>query len=283
MPPRRAITGRSQEPRQRFADELRLLRAKKGDTLRQLGDALGWDWSLFGKMESGQTIGSPEVAQALDHYYGLPDLLLILWELAAADLTQFRERYRRYMTLEAEATAIQWHSPCLVPGLLQTKAYAHRVLFLGGVPVGSELNQQVEARMTRREVLNGDTYPQFRAILDEAVLRRSLPRSTDWHEQLKHLVDAAERPNVTLQVVPFAAGLCEMSGTDTVFLRLPGGRTVAWVETEYSGELVQECTAVERLQVSYDRLRDHALSPRESAEFITQILEATPCPPPGSE
>ncbi len=83
MPPRRAVTGRSQEPRQRFVEELRLLRAQKGDSLRQLGEVLGWDWSLFGKMERGETLGGPEVVQALDQHYGTPGLLLTLWELAA--------------------------------------------------------------------------------------------------------------------------------------------------------------------------------------------------------
>ncbi|MFI2190236.1 helix-turn-helix domain-containing protein [Streptomyces sioyaensis] len=279
MPPRRAITGRSQEPRQRFADELRLLRATKGESLRQLGAALGWDWSLFGKMESGQTIGSPEVAQALDQHYGTGDLLLTLWELAAGDPTQFKERYRRYMALETEATGIQKYSPSVVPGLLQTKAYAERMLILGGFAPGAELDQQVEARMNRRDVLSSDGGPQFRAILDEAVFRRALPDREEWQKQLKHLNEAANQRNVTLQVLPFAAGLCEMSNTDTSFLRLSEGRTVAWVETGYDGKLVEENAGVERLQFSYDRLRDHALSPRESAEFIQRLLEEAPCLP----
>ncbi|HBF78566.1 MAG TPA: transcriptional regulator, partial [Streptomyces sp.] len=108
MPTRRAVTGRSREPRARFAEELRLLRTARGDSLRQLGERLGWDWSLFGKMEKGETIGGPEVVQALDQYYGTPGLLLALWELAAGDKSQFKERYRRYMTLESEATSL-WH------------------------------------------------------------------------------------------------------------------------------------------------------------------------------
>ncbi|MFE3887626.1 helix-turn-helix domain-containing protein [Streptomyces lydicus] len=279
MPPRRAVTGRSQEPRQRFIEELRLLRAQKGVSLRQVGEALGWDWSLFGKMEGGQTIGSPEVAQALDQYYGTGDLLLTLWELAAGDPKQFKERYRRYMTLEAEATGIQKYSPSVVPGLLQTKAYVRRMLILGGLSPGVELDEQVEARMNRRKILSDDGGPQFRAILDETVLCRALPDRGEWQDQLKHLNEAIQQDNVTLQVLPFAAGLCEMSNTDTSFLRLPEGRTVAWVETGYDGKLVEENAGVERLQFSYDRLRDHALSPCESAELIQRLLEEVQCLP----
>ncbi|GGW51495.1 hypothetical protein GCM10010381_41030 [Streptomyces xantholiticus] len=80
MPQRRVITGRSQEPRQRFAEELRTLRAGSGTSLRALGERLGWDWSLFGKMEKGETLGSPEVVQALDTHYGTPGLLLAMAE-----------------------------------------------------------------------------------------------------------------------------------------------------------------------------------------------------------
>lgn len=59
MSQRSVLTGRSQEPRQRFAEELRRLRAASGMSLRALGERLGWDYSLFGKMEKGETIGSP--------------------------------------------------------------------------------------------------------------------------------------------------------------------------------------------------------------------------------
>ncbi|MGW3012302.1 helix-turn-helix domain-containing protein [Streptomyces sp. NPDC001219] len=283
MPPRRAVTGRSQEPRQRYVEELRLLRQQKGDSLRQLGDVLGWDWSLFGKMEKGETLGGPEVAQALDQHYGTAGLLLTLWELAAGDPTQFREQYRRYMSLEAEATGILWYSPCVVPGLLQTEAYARRLLLRGSLGPGAKLDQQVAARMTRREILSENGAPLFRAILDENVLRRTLLDCEEWQEQLRHLDEMAGKPNVTLQILPFAAGPCELINTDTALLRLPEGRTVAWVETGYDGQLVEENAGVEHLQFSYDRLRDHALSPRESAVFIQRLLEEVPCLLPDSK
>ncbi len=141
MPPRRAVTGRSQEPRQRFAEELRLLRSRRGDSLRQLGEVLGWDSSLFGKMESGQTLGSPEVVQALDQHYGTPGLLLTLWELAAGDPTQFRERYRRYMTLEAEAVSM-WHFAVSVLPACSRRRATHGTCSSAGGVRGEELTRR---------------------------------------------------------------------------------------------------------------------------------------------
>ncbi|GHE51284.1 hypothetical protein GCM10017778_39340 [Streptomyces vinaceus] len=185
MPQRRVITGRSQEPRQRFAEELRILRTGSGASLRQLGERLGWDWSLFGKMEKGETLGGPEVVQALDQHYGTPGLLLALWEVAAGDQRQFREQYRRYMALEAEAVSL-WHfAVSVLPGLLQTPVYAKELLAMGGL-VEPELTQQVQARMGRRELLEGKGAPPFRTILSEAVLRTPTSDAGVWHGQLDH-------------------------------------------------------------------------------------------------
>ncbi|MDF3298409.1 helix-turn-helix domain-containing protein [Streptomyces tropicalis] len=276
MPQRRVVTGRSQEPRRRFAEELRTLRTGSGTSLRQLGERLGWDWSLFGKMEKGETLGSPEVVQALDQHYGTPGLLLALWELAAGDHTQFRERYRRYMALEAEAVSL-WHfAVSVLPGLLQTPGYAREVLAAGGLR-GRELDQQVEARMGRRELLEGEDAPPFRTILSEAVLRTPLRNVGEWRGQLSHLAEVAERSSVTMQVLPLAAGMHGLDSTAVMFLRLPGGLTVAYTENAHRGELVEEDGPVERLQRAYDAMRDLAMSPAESRTFVLATLEEAPC------
>lgn len=278
MPTRRAITGRSREPRARFAEELRILRTSRGYSLRQLGERLGWDWSLFGKMENGETVGGPEVVQALDQHYGTPGMLLTLWELAVSDKTQFRERYRRYMSLEAEATSL-WHfAVSVLPGLLQTPGYAEELLASGGFS-GVELTQQVEARMGRRSLLEGENAPAFRMILSEATLRTALRNEQEWRRQLEHLAEMAERPNLTLQVLPQNNGLHGLSSTDVWFLRMPDTRTVAYTEHGYGGELHEESAAVERMQRAYDATRDLALSPAESQKFILRLLEELPCDP----
>ncbi|MEV6027646.1 helix-turn-helix transcriptional regulator [Streptomyces sp. NPDC052036] len=278
MPPRRVITGRSQEPRKRFAEELRLLRTERGDSLRKLGEVLGWDWSLFGKMESGQTLGSPEVVQALDQHYGTPGLLLALWELAVGDPTQFKEQYRRYMMLEAEAVSLWQFSVSIIPGLLQTEGYAREVLALGGAK-GKELDQQVEARTGRRKLLEGDEAPPFRALLTETVLRTPQRDAEEWREQLEYLLEATGRPNITIQVLPLETGLHGLVSTDVMFLRLLDGKTVAYTENAYRGELVEENSSVELLQRAYDAMRDLALNPAESRKFILRMLEEVPCEP----
>ncbi len=278
MPQRRAITGRSQEPRARFAEELRLLRLGRGVSLRGVAEVVGWDASQFGKMENGHTLGGPEIVEALDQYYGTGGMLLTLWELAVADPTQFREQYRRYMTLEAEAISLWHYAVSAPPGLLQTAGYAREALAVGWLK-GPELEQQVEARLGRRQLLDGDAPPPFRVILSEAVLRTSLRDVEAWREQLAHLAEMAERPSITLQVLPFSAGVHGLMNTAVMFLRLPNGRVVAYSENDLRGELVEENASVELMQRRYDAMRDLALSPAESRKFILRTLEEAPCEP----
>ncbi|AKN71499.1 DNA-binding protein [Streptomyces sp. PBH53] len=278
MPQRLVITGRSQEPRGRFAQELRRLRIERGLSLRELAKAVGWDASLFSKMENGQTLGGPEVVGALDQYYGTPGLLVTLWELALADPTQFKEQYRRYMVLESEAVSLWHYGVSRPPGLLQTDAYAREALLAGGLK-GKELNQQVEARIGRRELLEGSEAPTFRSILSEAVLRTQMPNRGEWREQLEHLVEMSERPNVTLQVLPFSASFHGLASTDLMFLRLLDTRAVAYAENDVHGELISEPSRVERYQRTYDAIRDVALSPADSRKFILRMLEEVTCEP----
>lgn len=278
MPQRRLVTSRSQEPRQRFAEELRQLRAAKGKSLRQLGERLGWDWSLFSKMEKGETLGGPEVVQALDQYYGTPGMLVALWELARADRTQFREQYRRYMALEAEATSL-WHfAVSVLPGLLQTPGYARELLAAGGLK-GEELERQVDARVDRQGLLEGEEAPPFRSIISEAVLRSPLRDVGEWRKQLERLLSMADRQSVVIHVLPLNAGPHGLMNTTVMFLRLPDGRTVAYMENGYRGELIEENGPVDHLQRAYDAMRDLALSPAESRKFVLRLLEEIPCDP----
>lgn len=278
MSQRRTVTGLSRQPRARFAEELKALREANGDSLRQLGEKVGWDFSLFGKMENGHTLGSAEVVQALDQYFGTGKLLVTLWELALGDKAEFKEQYREYMGLEAEALSL-WHfGLSSIPGVLQTRGYATEILAAGGIK-GEMLSRQVEARLDRGEMLAAEDAPRFRTILYESVLRLVLRDPGSWREQLEHLVGMSERPNVTVQVLPFSAGPFGLMNTDAMFLGLSDGRVVAYTENDLQGELIEGGGQIERLQSAYDAMRDLALSPAESRGFIGGMLEEAPCDP----
>ncbi|MEV3854036.1 helix-turn-helix transcriptional regulator [Streptomyces sp. NPDC050095] len=281
MPMRRTVTDRSTEPRRRYAEQAHILRQRNGLSLRQLAKKAGWDASQLSKVEGGQTLGGPELAQALDDVYGTPEFMLTLWELAQNDPTQFKEQYRRYMSLEAEATSL-WHFGIgRLPGLLQAEGYATEILAAGGHE-GEELARQVEARLGRAELLTRDGAPNFRTILYESVLRAALRDPQSQRAQLEHLLEASGRPNIALQVLPFSSGPFGLMSTDVMFLRDASGRTVAYTENDVHGELIEDNSQVEPLQLAYDAMRDLALSPAASQEFIGELLEGAPCAPPST-
>ncbi|WP_246561735.1 DUF5753 domain-containing protein [Streptomyces roseirectus] len=243
-----------------------------------MGQRLGYDSTMLNKIENGHVLGGPEVAEALDALYKTPGLLLALWELANADVSQFRQQYRRYMKLEGEALCL-WHfGVSILPGLLQTPEYAREILAVGGLK-GDELDQQVEARTSRRKVLEGDDAPPFRAVLSEASLRTPLSDPAAWRRQLESLLEACDQPGVTIQVLPHSAGLHGLVNTNVMFMRLANGTTVAWTENATRGELIEDNARVEELQRKYDAMRDLALSPAESRKFIMRLLEELPCEP----
>lgn len=279
MPARRTITGLSGDPRKRFAEELRKTRVERGLTLRDLARDLGWVASLFSRMENEITLGSPEVVAAIDQYYGTGDKFLTLWELAVEDKKQFRAEYRPYMELEVQAVSLWQYSPTMLPGLLQTPAYMREALTAGGVFDEVELEQQIELRLRRQELLKLEDAPTYRVVISEAALRNPQREVRAWREQLEHLLEMSERPNITIQVLPFGAGWHGLMNTDVAFLQLADGKLVAYTENDVRGEVDEEIGTVVALNRTYDAVRDLARNPAESRTFIMRMLEELPCEP----
>ncbi|QSY52346.1 helix-turn-helix domain-containing protein [Streptomyces griseocarneus] len=262
-----------------LASELARLREESGKSLGELADETTYDRAYLHKLEKGDRIGSPEVVRALDDVYDTGNHLSLLWELAKEDA--IADKYKRFMELEKEATDRYQYVVSTVPGLLQTEDYARELLNAAHPREDDEVEELVAARLARQQWLRREDLPPYRAILDEGALRRTTKTSKAWDAQLTHLLDAAALPNITLQVLPFSAGLHRLVGTSLTLLWLPGGTAVAYTENAFSGDLIEEPDLVGRLRLAYDLVRDEALSPRESAEFIRQITEdGSRCNPP---
>ncbi|WP_435133675.1 helix-turn-helix domain-containing protein [Actinacidiphila sp. bgisy144] len=261
-----------------YAEELARLRQLHGWSLVELGDLCNYEQSYLHRLETGGRLGTIEAAQALDKVYGTAHLVK-LWKLAKEESK--RSRYDGFVELEADATSIQEFCVTTVPGLLQTRAYAETQLRTAEPENEEVLAAGIEARMRRQEILTGDNPKKYRGLLDESVIRRLPQDPTVRNEQLERLIDAMQQPNITIQIVPFSAGMHSLLNTALQLLWLPNGRTVAYVETDWSGQLIEEIEDVERLRLLYDQLRDSALSPSESLQLLRSALEEhTPCPTP---
>ncbi|QHY95495.1 hypothetical protein SSPS47_10235 [Streptomyces sp. S4.7] len=270
--------GREASARVMLYETIARLREESGKSLAELQELTTYDRAYLHKLETGARLGSPQVVAALDAVYGTKRQLSQLWVLAREDA--FGDRYQRFMRLEREAT-VQYKYVCsVVPGLLQTEAYAEEILAKGRPRDDGELAEQVTARMSRQDILEGDDAPHFRALLDEAVFRRAATDPKVWRDQLEALLEAGQRSGVTIQVVPFSAGLHDLLGGSLTVLWLANGKSVAYLESSKSGELIEEPEKVEALRLSYDLLRDKTLSPESSADFIRRLIEEIPrCEP----
>ncbi|PWI06233.1 DUF397 domain-containing protein [Streptomyces sp. NWU339] len=250
---------------------LRYLREKAGKSLSQLAEDTNYDKSYLYRIEAAERISKRPVMEDLDTYYETGDLLVRLWKLARMEV--FKDQYKAFMRLEATANVMHMYTPG-VPGLLQTEAYARVVLSLWQAQPDEEaLEEQVVARIGRQELLHRKPKPVIRVIIDEAALRRTVADPKIWDDQLLHLVYSAAQPTITIQVLPFSAGVHPLNRGSLHLLWQPDGTSVAYLEGNTSGELLEEPDDIHKFRLAYDRVRDVALTPQDSVMFIERVLE----------
>ncbi|MGW6910191.1 helix-turn-helix domain-containing protein [Streptomyces sp. NPDC054940] len=265
------VDGERESGRVRLGRTLKDLREKAGKSLGQLGDETGYDKSYLSRLESGQRLSKAAVMEDLDAYYGTADRLVRLWRDARKDV--IKDKYKGFMELEATAR-VMWMFQLRVPGLLQTEDYARAVLSgLSGAQTtagnGEDVEEQLVLRMGRQELLRREPAPSVRVILDESALRRPVPDTKVWADQLSHLLDAAELPNIALQVLPFTAGVHDLMDSHLWLFWQRTGDPVAYVEGNGFGEVIDDPDKVLSFRLSYDLVRDAA----ESTAFVKRLLE----------
>ncbi|MDH2428658.1 helix-turn-helix transcriptional regulator [Sphaerisporangium sp. TRM90804] len=172
--------------------------------------------------------------------------------------------------LESTATELWTYETCLVPGLLQTEAYARTfVSALGELGSVAELDEFIAVRMNRRAILTADRPVTLRAVVSEAFLRHPIGGEAVFRDQLEHLRDVAGLPNVTLRILRFSGrpnpGLF---GSFTV-IRLPSV-DVAHVETMNTDAYIEDERSVGQYLDAFDRLCQLALSPEETIEILAE-------------
>ncbi|GHE39542.1 DUF5753 domain-containing protein [Streptomyces capitiformicae] len=208
----------------------------------------------------------------LDVYYGAGDLLVSHWKVARLDA--FKDQYKRFMELEATAR-IMWKFTLGIPGLMQIEDFARGVLSGAQTTadVDEAVEEQVAARLGRQYLLRQKPEPDLRIIMDEFALRRPAAGGKTWHDQLLHLETAARWPNLTLQVLPFSAGAHHHMNGSLTLLWQRDGSAVAYKEGNGCSRLIEDSDEVLRQRLSYDRLRDLALSPPDSLALIKDALK----------
>ncbi len=260
--------------------ELRELRSKSGLSTRAVAERLGWSTSTLNRIENGKRAATSEEVAALLVVYGVTgaerDRLLNLakdtdqpgwWEIPSPGLPP---QLTALIGFESQATRIVSVDMLLVPGLLQTPEYTRALMTSGGVP-SYEVEARVAMRMGRQTILSRPEPPELLAIIDEAALRRPLGSRTLMAEQLRHILKTASRRNVTVQVIPFAHGGHPGVNGSFMVLEFAKARTIVHMEHTRSSLFVDDPEDVDPYLQAVDTLREVALDPAASAEFIASV------------
>ncbi|MGW2404693.1 Scr1 family TA system antitoxin-like transcriptional regulator [Streptomyces sp. NPDC001739] len=266
-----------QDPRQRFAEECRSARElfpERRLNQTQLARMVRVSKSTISRVEICEGPIPPDLPPLLDQVFSTDGLFKRLYEQIAAG--SYPAHSRRRMMLEPRARAISEWSPTLVPGLLQTGAYA-RALFRAGDPRASEreLVHKVGARLARQDILCGSSPPDLSVVICESVLRRNVGGRKVMRDQLAALLGYAGQSTTVLQVLPFSAETHGLMDGSLSILTMPDGETVVYAESIRSGTVIEEPSRVRQLARAYDVLRASALSRDASADLIRELMEAT--------
>jgi transcriptional regulator with XRE-family HTH domain len=186
--------------------------------------------------------------------------------------------FETYLGLESAATSIRSFEMQFVPGLFQTEDYARAVTRLGHQTASvGEIERRVGLRLKRQDLLSRAQPPRIWAVMDEAVLRRPVGGLPVMRAQLRHLVEAARMPRVTLQVVPFERGGHAGASGSFSILRfeerdLPD---VVYIEQLTSAVYLDQRHDIEHYLEVVDQLSGEALTPADTARFIEQVAHET--------
>ncbi|MGC2998720.1 helix-turn-helix domain-containing protein [Streptomyces sp. G35A] len=261
----------------------------------QAARAVGFSAAKLSRIESGKGRRPPTESdvRALLKLYRTDDyeasVLLKLLQRAGEpgwwqryDKRLMPEWFDRLVGLQEAAATIRTFEIQYVPGLLQTAAYTRAVVERGlpNAPA-SEVQRRVELRMRRAQLLLREAAPQLWAVIDESILLRVLGGSEVMREQLEHLVRMAERPNVTVQIVPLDVTNASAPAIPVTYLRFGGLDLpdVVYLEHIRSANFLEDRDETEEYRIALDRLADEALEPRESLELLRRtVKERYPAP-----
>jgi len=180
-----------------------------------------------------------------------------------------------YVGLEAEARRVRTYEQLVVPGLLQTEAYARAMMLTLPERPAEEVSDRIRVRMQRQSLLDREDDFDLWVVLDEAALSRPVGGDEVMCEQLRRLMQAAERPNVTIQLLPFEIGAhAGMDGTFAVLdFDQSWDRSIVFAENATGGLFIDKPDEVQRYFRLFDIVHTAALGPEQTVARIKELVE----------
>ncbi|SET43894.1 helix-turn-helix domain-containing protein [Nonomuraea wenchangensis] len=254
-----------------YGSELRRLREEKGITQEQLADFCHVSKSLVSQIENAKRNPSWKFTEDVEKRLGITDqsLARLLPLVLKSGPTWFRE----WPKIESNAHNLRTWQPLVVPGLLQTRAYARAVL-RGEPSVGdATVDDATEARIARQTIFDRPEPPLYVAVIDESVLDRPIGGPSVMREQIERLIKVSDSPSITIQLVRMSSvpsvGLLggfviahQSQGPDTVYL-----------DNAADGEVTDREDRVRRVSLRFDVIRAYARPVDETMGALHRKLE----------
>lgn len=272
-----------------LGSQLRRLREGRGITREAAYYSIRASESKISRMELGRVSFKARDVEDLLTLYGVADGAerAALLDLAReANVAGWWHSYsdvlpgwfQTYVGLEGAASLIRVYEVQFVHGLLQTEAYAHAVVERG-MPGASaaEIDRRVALRLERQKLLVSERAPGFHVVLDEAALRRPYGDRTVMREQLEHLIEISERPNVTLQVMPFSFGGHAGESGAFALLRFPESdlSDVVYLEQLTSALYLDKREEVAQYERAMERLQRDSPDPSRTRDLLRGVVQLT--------
>lgn len=272
--------------RRRLGSELRRLREISGMTTQQVAASLLISQPKISLLENGRRLIKPRDVRDLCGLYGVRDRRRVdhLVQMATESGRQGWWNayddipYGAYIGLEAEAAAIRSYESLVVPGLLQTRAYA-RAVIAGTIPhaTAEQAATRLQVRMRRQDRLRAPGNPlRLWVVLDESALWRVVGSPEIMSEQLDRLTHLSAQPHITLQILPHEVGAHPGVSGQFSLLEFADATDVSVVYLErYTSDLyLEKRSDVRRYSDMYAHLQAQALSPDSTRSFIEEVIKA---------
>ncbi len=260
---------------------LRAQRTRKGWTAEQVAERLMFSPSKVSRLETGQRGASARDIRDLCDLYGVDDTeRQHLMDLASEGKQRAWWQplglpYTTYVGLEAEAASISDYGLGIMPGLLQTPDYA-RAVVEAAVPkwVPEVVEQRVQGRLARQQLLFSASAPRFEAVVDESVLHRIVGNPAIMKAQLERLLELSDLPSVTLRVIPYDAGALPAGNNKFIILRfaLPTVPDVVFVEGLTGDLYLEDPHDVEVYNTTFRTLVRLAATPGATRDIIAAMI-----------
>jgi transcriptional regulator with XRE-family HTH domain len=253
---------------------LQYLRKRAGLNQQALGEAIGYSLEQVASVEQGRRPAKAAFTAAAERVLEARGVLEVLQdEVDRAKLPRF---FRNFALIEAEVVSRFDYEPLLVPGLLQTEAYA-RAVFAGHCPPLSEeiIDQHAEARLSRQKLLARVPLAELSFIISEEALRDPVGSPEVMRAQWQRLLDVAALRNVEVQVMPALRGFHPGKNGPFVVVETHERKHLGYFESQGVGCVVSEPAEVSTFALRYGKLRSQALNVEESARLIERMVGET--------